>query len=139
MIAVVVVQIVTVPTGSWRSIDRDRCYRPLSTSRSLVHSADTCAGPGFRDSLCLLFANKNSYAEERRELVRGRTFSRYEQFETSPETIEQELRPVVCEQRKTDLRRIIAYILFIAFISYIIRIISNYLYFTIDISAASKL
>ena len=29
------------------------------------------------------------------------------QFEISPETIEQELRPVVCEQRQTDLRRII--------------------------------
>ena len=28
--------------------------------------------------------------------------SRNEQFETSPETIEQELRPVVCEQRQTD-------------------------------------
>ena len=31
-----------------------------------------------------------------------RTVSRYEQFETSPETIEQELRPVVCEQRQTE-------------------------------------
>ena len=28
--------------------------------------------------------------------------SRYEQYETSLETIEQELRPVVCEQRPTD-------------------------------------
>ena len=35
----------------------------------------------------------------------GCTFIRYEQLETSPETIEQELRPAVCEQ--TDLRRII--------------------------------
>ena len=26
----------------------------------------------------------------------------YEQFEISPETIEEELRPVVCEQRHTD-------------------------------------
>ena len=31
----------------------------------------------------------------------GCTVSRYEQFETSPETIEQELRPAVCERRQT--------------------------------------
>ena len=37
--------------------------------------------------------------------MRGRTFSRNEQFETSPEI---ELRPVVCEKRETDdLGRII--------------------------------
>ena len=30
----------------------------------------------------------------------GCTVSRYEQFETSPETIEQELQPAVCEQRQ---------------------------------------
>ena len=30
----------------------------------------------------------------------GRNFSRYEQFEISPEMIEQELRPAVCEQRQ---------------------------------------
>ena len=32
----------------------------------------------------------------RRELVTGCIVSRHEQFETSPETIEQELRPAVC-------------------------------------------
>ena len=31
------------------------------------------------------------------------TVSRYEQLETSPETIEQELRPAVCEHRQTDI------------------------------------
>ena len=31
----------------------------------------------------------------------------YEQLETFPETIEQELRPAVCEHRQTDLRRVI--------------------------------
>ena len=37
----------------------------------------------------------------------GRTEMRYEQFlKISPETIEQELRPVDCEQCQTDLRRI---------------------------------
>ena len=48
----------------------------------------------------------------RRELVRGRNDSRYEQFETAPEIIGPELRPAVCKQqqtdRQTDLRRIIA-------------------------------
>ena len=40
--------------------------------------------------------------------MRGsRNDSRYEQFEVSPETIEQEFRPVVCEQQQTDLRILI--------------------------------
>ena len=43
----------------------------------------------------------------RRELVTGSTSGGYDQLETSPETIEQELRPVVCERRQTDLWRII--------------------------------
>ena len=47
----------------------------------------------------------------RRELVTGYTVRRYEQLDTFPETIEQELRPAVCERRltdiQTDLRRII--------------------------------
>ena len=34
--------------------------------------------------------------------MRGGTDSRYEQFETSPETIEDELRLAVCKQRQTD-------------------------------------
>ena len=38
---------------------------------------------------------KKFSAELRRELMTGCAFSRYEQFETSPETIEQELRPAV--------------------------------------------
>ena len=32
----------------------------------------------------------------------GCTVRRFEQLETSPETIEQELRPAVCERRQTD-------------------------------------
>ena len=32
----------------------------------------------------------------------GCTIRRYDQLETSPETIEQELRPAVCERRQTD-------------------------------------
>ena len=34
--------------------------------------------------------------------MRGSTSVGYDQFETSPETIEQELRPPVCERRPTD-------------------------------------
>ena len=37
--------------------------------------------------------------------VRGRNDSRYEQFDISPEPIEQELRPAVCDQRQTDIDR----------------------------------
>ena len=36
----------------------------------------------------------------------GCIVSRYEQFETSPETIEQEFRPADCEYRQRDIRRI---------------------------------
>ena len=32
----------------------------------------------------------------------GCTARRYDQFEISPEAIEQELRPAVCERRQTD-------------------------------------
>ena len=34
--------------------------------------------------------------------MRGCTSGGYDQLETSPETIEQELRPAVCERRQTD-------------------------------------
>ena len=47
-------------------------------------------------------AIKICLAELSCERMRGRIDSRYEQFQISPETIEQELRPVVCEQRQTD-------------------------------------
>ena len=43
--------------------------------------------------------------------MRGSAFSRYEQFETSPETTEQELRSAVRELLQTDLRRIIVQII----------------------------
>ena len=34
--------------------------------------------------------------------MRGSTSVGYDQFETSPEAIEQELRPAICERRLTD-------------------------------------
>ena len=54
-----------------------------------------------------VFRVKKCYAELRRELVTGYTVRRYEQLETFPVTIKQELRPAGCEHRQTDLRRII--------------------------------
>ena len=65
------------------------------------HSTDTCSRVGLRDSFWVFFAYKKFSAEPRRVLARGCTVSRYEQFDTSPETIEQELRPAICEQRQT--------------------------------------
>ena len=56
MTVVVAAHVVAVPTGCWRPIDRDRRLRAFSTGRSLVHSADTCAGLGFRDSFFVFFA-----------------------------------------------------------------------------------
>ena len=54
---------------------------------------------GFHECLAYtIFARPNL----RCELVRGRNVSRYEQLETSPEKIEQELPPVVCEHRRTN-------------------------------------
>ena len=50
---------------------------------------------------------KNHYAELTCERVRGRNDNRYEHFDISPDTIEQELRSLDCEQRPTELRRII--------------------------------
>ena len=38
----------------------------------------------------------------RRELVTKSTSGGCDQFETSPEAIDQELRPEICERRQTD-------------------------------------
>ena len=45
---------------------------------------------------------KKFLAELRRELVTKSTSGGCDQFETSPEAIEQELRPALCERRQTD-------------------------------------
>ena len=59
-----------------------------------------CGGPG--DCGLRLFSRiKKFSAELRRELVTGCTSGGYDQFETSPEAIEQELRPALCERRQT--------------------------------------
>ena len=58
MVAVVDVQFVTVPTGRWQSIDHDQRYGPFPTGRSLVHSTNTSAGLGIRDSFLVFFTYK---------------------------------------------------------------------------------
>ena len=72
----------------------------INRDGSLVHSTaysrDDSVIANFGCFSTKMFCN----AELRCELVRGRTDSRYEPFEISPETIEQELRPAVCEQRQ---------------------------------------
>ena len=50
---------------------------------------------------------KKFYAELRRELVTKSTSGGCDQFDTSPEAIDQELRTAFCERRQTDLRQII--------------------------------
>ena len=76
MTAVVAVQVVAVLMCRWRSTEHS-VFLGLSPVQNLL-------------------------PELRCELVRGRTNSRYGQFETSPEMIEQELQPIDCEQRKTE-------------------------------------
>ncbi len=56
--AVVAAHVVAIPPGCWRSIDRDRRYRPFLTDRSLVHSTETGTGFGFRDSFWMFFSYK---------------------------------------------------------------------------------
>ena len=50
----------------------------------------------------------------------GSTSGGYDQFETSSEAIEQELRPAVCERRQTDLRQIIVYIMVVVVVIFVI-------------------
>ena len=57
---------------------------------------NTCAGDTVSASFLVCF----TYKKLRHKLVRGGSaVSRYEQFETSPVAIEQELQPAVCKQR----------------------------------------
>ena len=51
----------------------------------------------------MFLAYTKLWAELRRVLVTGCTVSRYDQFEISPETIEQELRLAVCEHRLKNI------------------------------------
>ena len=74
---------------------------------SLAIEINTGAGGPIPPEALGVFGVYKIIGELRRELVTGCTVSRYEQFKTSPETIEKELRPAVCENRQTDIRRII--------------------------------
>ena len=70
----------------WRSIDRSTVTGAYSTVRHSVFAVD----------FGCFSRIKNCRAELRREIVRESAFSRYEQCDTSPETIEQDLRTAVC-------------------------------------------
>ena len=91
-------------------------WRPTMTARSAGDNAGRWPLKYTLALAALLHRNfgcfwhiKKFLAKLRRELVTGCTVSRYEQFETSLETIGQELRPAVCEHRQTDIRRILVY------------------------------
>ena len=87
-------------TRRWRSIVTGRWFIQMNTRTGDSVSASVCVFSPINKLL--------GRTEIRtRTLARGSAFSRYEQFEISPETIEQELRPVVCLHRQTDLRIII--------------------------------
>ena len=59
--------IVSVPTGCWRSIDRDRRYRPFSTGRSLVFSSSCfSAGAGDRAVELICFHIQAAWMRYRR-------------------------------------------------------------------------
>ena len=60
-----------------------------------------------RASLVWVFSRIKKLGRTETLLVTGYTSGGYDQLETSPEAIEQELRPAVCERRQTDLRQII--------------------------------
>ena len=64
---------------------------------SLGHSSELLRGRlGIRDNCWVFFAYKKIIDRTDTRTRERKSFSRYEQFEISPETIEQELRPAVC-------------------------------------------
>ena len=64
-----------------------------NNSGSLAFEINSGTGrPGFPENLKVFSRIKNCYAELERELVIGCTSGGYDQLETSPETIEQELQ-----------------------------------------------
>ena len=77
--------------GHGRSITRESGVTPLFIQQTLER----------RSVFAIVYERfsriKKCQAELRRELVTGCTVRRYEQLETFPEMIEQELRPAVCE------------------------------------------
>ena len=84
-------------TGYHYSVAPNR-VGPLSwrQCRLLAIEINTGSGGPVSPRFWVFFAHKKFYTELRRELVTGCAVSRYEQFETFPETTEQELQPAVC-------------------------------------------
>ena len=82
--------VVAGSTGRWRStVTAITCV--------IISYLDTGAGDSVSALVFGYFSLiKKLLSQLRCELVRGRADSRYERFETSPETNEQELLPAVC-------------------------------------------
>ena len=68
---------------------------PFIAGNRVIEINNTRKPPEFPDNVEVFRVYKNC--------VTGCTSGGYDQLETSPETIDQELRPAVCERRQTDL------------------------------------
>ena len=74
----------------------------LCNSWSPVIEINTGTGGPVSPRFWVFFVYNKFVGRTDNELVRGCTVRQYEQLETSPETIEQELQPAVCEHRQID-------------------------------------
>ena len=81
-----------VLAGHGRSITTESSVTPLFIQQTIERQ------PAFAKVYVCFSRIKKCWAELRRDLVTGYTVRRYEQLETFPEMIEQELRPAVCER-----------------------------------------
>ena len=99
MTAVAPVQVVEISACRWRSSIYSRCslFRRFEMSLAINWTLIFFAG------FCFFAYTKAARPNwEANAWEQGMTVDRYEQFEISLETIEQELRSVICEQRQTD-------------------------------------
>ena len=100
------------PNFSSRGDKNSRCRRFYSIccryDRSCRHSGCRCVAGDqlntrfFCTHFWVFSPGKNLLGQTEMRLHERKNDNRYAQFEISPETIEQELRPAVCKQRQTD-------------------------------------
>ena len=76
--------------------------RPITSDTPLFIQQPYARDSAFAIVYGCFSRKKKMLGRLRCELVRGSTSVGYDQFETSPEAIEQELRPAICERRPTD-------------------------------------
>ena len=89
-------------TKVWRTSESvTTAYFSIVSSFILIQQ-NSSAATRFRDSFCVFFAYKKLLGRTEMRTRGWKDDRRYEQFETSPDTIEQELRPVDSEQQQTD-------------------------------------